>query len=68
MKSEEVREMSAEEIEQRITELEEELFRFRIQNATGQLENPVRLRYLRRDLARCKTIQREKAAQSQGAA
>jgi large subunit ribosomal protein L29 len=66
MKTAEVREMNADELQSRIAELEEELFRSRIQNATGQLENPVRLRYLRRDLARCKTIQREKAAQSEG--
>ncbi len=68
MKAEEIRDLSEEELKDRITELEEELFRSRIQNATGQLENAVRIRYVRRDLARCKTIQREKATRaSQGA-
>ena len=67
MKSGEIRELTTEELRDRIAELEEELFRSRLQNATGQLENPVQLKYLRRDLARCKTIQRERAAQNQGA-
>ena len=67
MKPGEIRDLTGDELRDRIAELEEELFRSRLQNATGQLENAVRLRYLRRDLARCKTIQREKAATSQGA-
>jgi large subunit ribosomal protein L29 len=67
MKPGEIRDLSADELRDRIAELEEELFRSRLQNATGQLENAVRLRYLRRDLARCKTIQRENAANKQGA-
>ena len=63
MKSEEIRGLSAEELNDRIAELEDELFRLRIQNQTGQLENPLRIRAARRDLARCKTIRNEAARQ-----
>ena len=58
-KASEVRELSVEEIEQRLTETNEELFNLRFQHATGQLENYRRLRELRRDIARLKTILRE---------
>lgn len=61
MKAEEVRALSPEELDARVAELEEELFRLRIQNETGQLDNPLRLRGARRDLARCKTIRNETA-------
>jgi large subunit ribosomal protein L29 len=63
MKAEEIRGLSAEELEDRIAELEDELFRLRIQNQSGQLENPLRIRGARRDLARCKTIRNEAARQ-----
>ena len=63
MKSEEIRGLSAEELNDRIAELEDELFRLRIQNQSGQLENPLRIRGARRDLARCKTIRNEAARQ-----
>ena len=59
MRPDEVRALGAEELSERITELEEELFRLRIQNTAGQLENPLRIRMARRDLARAKTIQGE---------
>jgi large subunit ribosomal protein L29 len=55
----EMRELSVEELEQRLTETNEELFNLRFQHATGQLENYRRLRELRRDIARLKTILRE---------
>ena len=61
MKSEEIRALSSEELDERVAELEEELFRLRIQNQTGQLENPLGIRAARRDLARCKTIKNEAA-------
>ena len=67
MRSSEIRELNAQELVQRVAELEEELFRSRLQNATGQMENPLRIRGLRRDIARCKTIQREKAVEAEGA-
>jgi large subunit ribosomal protein L29 len=58
-KTSEMRELSVEEVEQRLTETNEELFNLRFQHATGQLENYRRLRELRRDIARLKTILRE---------
>ena len=58
MKAEEIREIGTEDLGDRILEMEEELFRLKLQNVTGQLENPLRVRELRRDLARCKTIRR----------
>jgi large subunit ribosomal protein L29 len=63
MKAQEIRGLSAEELDDRIAELEDELFRLRIQNQSGQLENPLRIRGARRDLARCKTIRNEVARQ-----
>ncbi|HET9333473.1 MAG TPA: 50S ribosomal protein L29 [Gemmatimonadota bacterium] len=63
MKTEEIRGLSAEELDDRIAELEDELFRLRIQNQSGQLENPLRIRGARKDLARCKTIRNEAARQ-----
>ena len=58
-KAAELREQSVEEIEQRLSETKEELFNLRFQNATGQLDNYRRLRVLRKDIARMKTILRE---------
>lgn len=62
MKAEEIRAFDADELTARIEALGEELFRLRLQNATGQLENPLRIRAVRKDLARCHTIRREGAA------
>lgn len=66
MTTEEIRAWNPEELNDRIVEMEEELFRLRIQNATGQLENPLQVRYLRRDLARCKTVRRESQLRTEG--
>ncbi|HEX6970864.1 MAG TPA: 50S ribosomal protein L29 [Limnochordia bacterium] len=60
MKAREVRELSAEELERKLADLKEELFNLRFQAATGQLENPMRMREVRRDIARVKTVQRER--------
>jgi len=62
MKAAEVREMSVDELRTREKELDDQLFRMRIQKSMGQLEAPVKVRDLRRDLARIKTILREKAS------
>jgi large subunit ribosomal protein L29 len=62
MKAEAVREMGVDELRAREKELDDELFRLRIQKSMGQLEAPTKVRDLRRDLARIKTILREKAA------
>jgi large subunit ribosomal protein L29 len=61
MKSAEVRELSSEELEQKEQELREELFNLTIQHATGQLENTARLVDVKKDIARVRTIQRERA-------
>ena len=63
MKTEEIRALSPQELDDRVAELQEELFRLRIQNETGQLENPLRIRAARRELARCKTVRNEVARQ-----
>lgn len=59
-KAKELRELSDEELKQRLSDLKDELFRLRFQLATGQLENPMRIREVRRDYARTKTILRER--------
>lgn len=62
MKAEKIRELGAADIEARIKELEEERFRLRFRRATETLEDPLRLRVIRKDIARLKTVLREKAA------
>lgn len=54
-----IREMTPEEIEQRIAELKEELFNLRFRNSTRQLDNPLKLRESKRDLARLLTVLQE---------
>ena len=60
MRADEVREMGTDDIAARIKELEEEQFRLKFRGATEPLEDPLRLRVIRRDIARLKTIQQEK--------
>jgi large subunit ribosomal protein L29 len=62
--------MKPEELREKEVELQDQLFKLRFQQATGQIENPGRIRAIRRDLARVKTILGEKvrAAGQQGAA
>ena len=59
MKVQEIRNLSAEEMNEKIAGLKEELFNLRFQHATGQLENPMRLREVKKTIARSKTVQRE---------
>ena len=59
MKVEEVRGLSEKEREEKIVDFSQEIFNLRFQLATGKIENPSRLRGLRRDIARLKTVQRE---------
>jgi len=59
-KAQELRDLSPEELESKAVELKKELFNLRFQQAMGQIENPMRLRTLRRDIAKTKTIVREK--------
>jgi large subunit ribosomal protein L29 len=63
MKASEIRDLTLEELRQREEDISEELFNLRFQLATSQLENKMRVRQVRRDLARIKTIMREKQAQ-----
>ena len=60
MRAEEIRELSVDEIKSRVAELEEERFRLRFRSATETLENPLRLRTIRKDIARLKTVLTEK--------
>ena len=59
LKVAEIKELSREEIQGRLDETKEELFNLRFQNATGQLDNYKRIKELRRDVARIKTILRQ---------
>ncbi len=60
MKAAEIRNMSAAELETRLGELKKDLFMLRMQHATNHLDNPVRINAVRRDIARVKTVLREK--------
>ena len=60
MKPSKVREMGTEELETKVLELQEQLFRLRVQQSIGQLDNAIKLRETRRDIARVKTVLREK--------
>jgi large subunit ribosomal protein L29 len=55
-----IRDLSEAELDTRLHELEEELFGLRLRRATSQLENPMKLRITRRDLARLRTIKHER--------
>ena len=60
MKASEIRELNDADLTARIAELEEERFRLTFRSGTEQLENPLRLRFIRRDIARLKTVQHER--------
>jgi large subunit ribosomal protein L29 len=57
------RDLTPSELNDKVSELKEELFNLRFQLATGQLENPMRLREVRKNIARTKTVLREKELQ-----
>jgi len=59
-----LRDMTVDALETRARELEDQLFRMRVQQSLGQLDAPVKLRFTRRDLARIKTVLGEKQRQS----
>jgi large subunit ribosomal protein L29 len=61
MKAVELRELDVDGLQAKVQELDDQLFRMRIQKSLGQLEAPGRIKDVRRDLARIKTILREKA-------
>ena len=61
-KAAEFREMGVEDLQRRVDEIDTEMFNLRIRKAMGQLDKPLKLRELRRDVARIKTVLRQKAA------
>ena len=67
MKPDKVREMSADELRTKERELQEQLFRLRFQKSLGQLDNALKIRETRRDIARVKTVLRQKQQQTQAA-
>ena len=60
MELKKMREMTEVELNAELSKMKKELFNLRFQHATGQLENPVKMRELKKDIARVKTIIREK--------
>ena len=60
MKIKEIRDLNVDELNQKHGEMTEEMFRLRLRHSTGQLESPAMLNRVRRDIARIKTVQREK--------
>ena len=60
MKATEIRKMSTEELEKKLAELKKDLFTLRMQHATNQLDNPLQIAAVKKDIARVKTILREK--------
>jgi large subunit ribosomal protein L29 len=62
VKPNELRDMSVENLESKLTELTEERFRLRFRSATESIENPMRFRAIRRDIARIRTILKERVA------
>lgn len=67
MKVKDIQNMTSEELAKRAEDLKDELFKLRFQLATGQLDNPMRIREVRRTIARIKTVLRERELQAQQA-
>lgn len=65
MKSTEMRDLSPAELNQKLVDLKTELFNLRFQHAINQLDNPLRLNLVKKDIARLKTIIREKELKAQ---
>ena len=62
MKATDIRVMTADQVKDEILKLKKEQFNLRFQRATGQVENTARIRQIRRDIARLKTVQSQQAA------
>ena len=60
MKIQDIRDLSTQELEDKIKDLKEELFNLRFQNATNQLDNPMSIKAVKKDMARVKTVIRQK--------
>ncbi len=63
-KARDLRDLSGEELQTKAVDLKKEIFNLRVQQAMGQIENPMRLRMLRKDIAKTKTVLREKHGRS----
>ena len=59
MKASEIRKLSAGELDAKLLELKDELFKLRFQQAVNQLDNPMRISAVKKDIARVKTVQRD---------
>ncbi len=59
MKASEIRKLSASELDEKLAELRDELFKLRFQQAVNQLDNPMRISAVKKDIARVKTVQRD---------
>lgn len=59
MKASEIRKLSAKELDVKLLELKDELFKLRFQQAVNQLDNPMRISAVKKDIARIKTVQRD---------
>ena len=59
MKANEIRKLSAKEMDAKLAELKDELFKLRFQQAVNQLDNPMRISAVKKDIARIKTVQRD---------
>ena len=64
MKGDEIRNMTEAEIEQKLFSLKEQLFKMRAEMQTGRVERPHRFRLMKRDIARCYTILKEKSGEA----
>ncbi len=60
MKASEIKDMTSEEIVQKVDKLKQELFNLRFQAATAQIDNPMRINEVKKDIARAKTVLRER--------
>ena len=59
MKASEIRKLSAKDLDAKLLELKDELFKLRFQQAVNQLDNPMRISAVKKDIARIKTVQRD---------
>jgi large subunit ribosomal protein L29 len=64
LKANQIKEMTSQELSEKVIELKNELFNLRFQLATGQLDNPLKIKGVKKDIARIKTILRERELQA----
>lgn len=65
MKAKSLKDLSTQELNNKLTDLKQELFNLRFQHATGQLENPMKIKNVKRDIARINTVIREQELSAQ---